>query len=514
MRSMSPRTPITHTDLRISRSKDEFEQEADRIAAQVTSMPGPPAAAVPDAGIVQRKHAHRKDEEEENTPLMPSPKDLHKDLHSAEESHSLEAPPIVHEVVRSPGQPLDAPTRAFFEPRFGHDFSKVRVHADRTATQAARAVSAQAFTYGRHLVFDENSYRPAMQTGRRLLAHELTHTLQQNAGTFAIQRQRQAVDIAAVAAEVEALVRPGNDEAGALNRLKSLDMEDLLKVVEKLYDDADSTDPDEGRRRSFGLLNSDLDPPVAGTSQNPALQGLTERDRARLKSAFDAAPARKLRNPKEDDPGTSPTVSGYRDRSKTSGPARTGDWGEDPGGNTWVAHADPVQGIRTNFATNIPSKLRSSAWLGNNPSNADYVPTLTKRAIGSFHWGTGIHHFAIYFSVADAAADLRERVQQFQTIGSYVRAHLGKNPKDKNNFADYITNMQKVVAVTENDPTSAWTADDTRWASLVEGFKSAEGWREGNTITAANVKTISTNPTDAPIIAYYQNLLGSTPSGT
>jgi hypothetical protein len=481
------------------------------VAAQVTSMPAPTASAVTDAGILQRKHAGRKEEDEERAPLMLS----RKDMRGTEESHSVEAPPIVHEVVRSPGQPLDAATRSFFEPRFGHDFSKVQVHTDRMAMQAARSVSAQAFTCGQHLVFDEGRYRPAIQSGRQLLAHELTHTLQQNAGTFAIQRQRQAVDVAAVAAEVEALVRPGNDEAGALSRLKGLDMEDLLKVVEKIYDDADSTETDEGKRRSFGLLNSDLDPPVAGTSQNTALQGLTERDRARLKSAFDAAPARKLRNPIKDDPGTSPTVSGYRDRSNsTGGPARVGDWGEDPAHNTWVAHADPVQGIRTNFATNIPGKLRSSAWLGNNPSNADYVPTLTKRAIGSFHWGTGIHHFAIYFSVADAAADLRERVRQFQTIGSYIRAHLGANPKDNNSFTDYIANMQKVVAVNENDPTSAWTTDDTRWASLVEGFKSAEGWREGNTITSANVKTISTNPADAPIIAYYQGLLGSTPSGT
>jgi hypothetical protein len=78
------------------------------------------------------------------------------------------------------------------------------------------------------------------------------------------------------------------------------------------------------------------------------------------------------------------------------------------------------------FCYHIPSKLRSSAWLGNNPSNADYVPTLTKRAIGSFHWDTGVHHFAIYFSVGDAADDLRERVRQFQTIGSYVRAISAK----------------------------------------------------------------------------------------
>jgi len=63
------------------------------------------------------------------------------------------APPIVHEVLRSPGRPLDAATRAFMEPRFGHDFSKVRVHADAEAAASARAVNALAYTVGNHVVF-------------------------------------------------------------------------------------------------------------------------------------------------------------------------------------------------------------------------------------------------------------------------------------------------------------------------------------------------------------------------
>src|SRR5215211_6440422 len=62
-------------------------------------------------------------------------------------------PPIVHEVLRTPGQPLDRGTRAFMEPRFGHDFSRVRVHADGKAAEAARAVNALAFTVGRDMVF-------------------------------------------------------------------------------------------------------------------------------------------------------------------------------------------------------------------------------------------------------------------------------------------------------------------------------------------------------------------------
>jgi len=93
-------------------------------------------------------------------------------------------PPIVHEVLRSPGQPLDPPTRAFFEPRFGHDFSKVRVHADAKAAESAQAVNALAYTVGRDLVFGAE-YHPDTSAGKNLLAHELTHAVQQRLGANA-----------------------------------------------------------------------------------------------------------------------------------------------------------------------------------------------------------------------------------------------------------------------------------------------------------------------------------------
>jgi hypothetical protein len=89
-------------------------------------------------------------------------------------------PPIVHDVLRSPGQPLDPATRAFFEPRFGHDFSRVRVHAGEQAAESAGAVNALAFTLGRNIVFGHGQYSPATDQGRMLLAHELTHVLQQD----------------------------------------------------------------------------------------------------------------------------------------------------------------------------------------------------------------------------------------------------------------------------------------------------------------------------------------------
>ncbi len=94
------------------------------------------------------------------------------------------APPIVHDVLRSSGQPLDAATRSFMEPRFGQDFSGVRVHTDGKAAESARVVNALAYTVRRDIVFGAGQYTPGTSIGRRLLAHELTHAAQQGNGVI------------------------------------------------------------------------------------------------------------------------------------------------------------------------------------------------------------------------------------------------------------------------------------------------------------------------------------------
>jgi hypothetical protein len=89
------------------------------------------------------------------------------------------APPIVHEVLRHPGQPLDAPTRASLQPRWAFDFSRVRIHTDAQAAQSARAVDANAYTVGRNIVFGAGQFAPRSHSGRELLHHELMHVVQQ-----------------------------------------------------------------------------------------------------------------------------------------------------------------------------------------------------------------------------------------------------------------------------------------------------------------------------------------------
>ncbi len=107
--------------------------------------------------------------------------------HGAEPST---APSIVHDVLRSPGRRLEPATRAFMEPRFGHDFSQVQVHTDAKAAGSARAVNALAYTVGRDIVFGARQYAPDTTAGKLLLAHELTHVVQQ--GQFGAMAAAQA----------------------------------------------------------------------------------------------------------------------------------------------------------------------------------------------------------------------------------------------------------------------------------------------------------------------------------
>lgn len=91
-------------------------------------------------------------------------------------------PSIVNDALARPGQPLDSATRAFVEPRFGHDFSRVRVHADARAADSASAVNALAYTVGNHVVFGAGQFSPGTASGMNLLAHELAHVTQQGDG--------------------------------------------------------------------------------------------------------------------------------------------------------------------------------------------------------------------------------------------------------------------------------------------------------------------------------------------
>jgi hypothetical protein len=98
------------------------------------------------------------------------------------------APRLVEDALGTPGRPLDASTRAFFEPRLGADLGDVRVHTGTRAAEAARGLGARAFALGSEMAFGPGEYAPASTDGRRVLAHELAHVVQQDAGTPKIRR--------------------------------------------------------------------------------------------------------------------------------------------------------------------------------------------------------------------------------------------------------------------------------------------------------------------------------------
>lgn len=135
---------------------------------KATSTPVLGSAPVQN-GLLQRKCSGCGTFSQDNERKEELEKRLSLQRWSKEGTTQAAIPPVVHEVLRSPGQPLDRGTCEFMEPRFGHDFSKVRVHTDAKAAESARAVNALAYTVGKDVVFGANEYAPGTMGGRRLL---------------------------------------------------------------------------------------------------------------------------------------------------------------------------------------------------------------------------------------------------------------------------------------------------------------------------------------------------------
>jgi hypothetical protein len=184
LRMLSRSAPTIQTKLTVNQPGDQYEQEADRVAEQVMRMPDPAVRQLTSASSgtgakLQRKCACGgsgtdcpcKDKQEEGT-LQRKAQNI---------SAVNEAPPIVHEVLRAPGRPMDAATMHLMERRLAYNFGGVRIHNDAQASESARAVQAFAYTVGNHVVFASGRYNLATRDGSHLLAHELAHVVQQGA---------------------------------------------------------------------------------------------------------------------------------------------------------------------------------------------------------------------------------------------------------------------------------------------------------------------------------------------
>src|SRR5712691_1667786 len=226
--------PAVQMKMEVNKPGDKFEQEADKMADKVVRMPTPPAAAKEEK--LQRQpeeKLQKKDEEKIQKAALPEEKvqkaalpeekiqkaALPEEKVQKKEDDKLQkaqapeeklqrkgsegAPAVggdVQSAIRNKttgGQPLSADVRGHMEPRFNADFGNVRLHSDPESAGLSNQLSARAFTYQNHIFFSRDQYQPGSSEGKHLLAHELTHTIQQG---HAVQRSPQVSTTATPAA--------------------------------------------------------------------------------------------------------------------------------------------------------------------------------------------------------------------------------------------------------------------------------------------------------------------------
>jgi Domain of unknown function (DUF4157)/Lysine-specific metallo-endopeptidase len=185
--------------LQVGAVNDPLEREADQVADRIMQMPAPASVSSSASGeVVRRKCQSCGDEENQKRTVLRKCQSCSEEEEKSKKEEATPdklsrketgrpaavdgpaTPAMAGEVICSPGQPLDPATRAFFEPRFGYDFSRVRIHNDAPASAAAHAVNALAYTVGKDVVFGAAQFAPDTTKGLHLLAHELTHVIQQS----------------------------------------------------------------------------------------------------------------------------------------------------------------------------------------------------------------------------------------------------------------------------------------------------------------------------------------------
>ncbi|PSB22160.1 DUF4157 domain-containing protein [Phormidesmis priestleyi ULC007] len=207
-------TQLIQAKLSVSQPNDAYEQEADRVADTVMRMPNPIVQRQPSeeetiqaapigrvTPLMQRQEEKeepvqmlQRQVEEEKEPVQMLQRQVEEEPIQAKATQSTPAVTSNLETriqtMRGSGQPLPDSTRAFFEPRFGYDLSNVRIHTDSQASEAARQLNAQAFTLRQDVFFNAGRYEPQTSQGKWLLAHELTHTIQQNPGASLVAKRK------------------------------------------------------------------------------------------------------------------------------------------------------------------------------------------------------------------------------------------------------------------------------------------------------------------------------------
>jgi hypothetical protein len=351
------------------------------------------------------------------------------------------APPVVHDVLASPGRPLDPAVRAEMEPRFRHSFADVRVHADGRAAESARAVGAHAYAVGTSVVFGAGRYAPGSAEGRRLIAHELAHVVQQRGASPALQ-PRLEIGAADDPAEREA----DQAAAGAVPHGPRTEGIRLRRVPEE---------------QGFGSLHGDG---ISGGHTVPRHGStLPYREATELATCIRIMGAGSEQYCREEVLGERPPAT-HPARTAAAGTSGT------HAGSRYVVYENEVRVGGTR------------AWRNNNPGNIQ---------AGAFATGEGAigsdGRFAIFPDEQTGSAAivtlLRRPSYQVLTIRGAVFRYA---PPNENNTAGYLATITRVTGLSPD--TQMNTLTDPQLDSVAATIRSVEGWRAGDTFTCASAQ--------------------------
>lgn len=194
--------------LTVNPPDDQYEKEADRVADAVTN--------------VSTSEIQRQEEEEEVETKSTSEKQHQPSAVSEETEADIST-------ARGSGQPLPDSVRNSLEPQLGHDFSQVHIHTDAKANKLSQQLGAEAFTIGNDVFFREGAYQPGSDSGRGLIAHELTHVVQQ--GAARVSRQAAETEGAAADRKEEAKKELKDDVDKLKTKLETEYIKDLLRIA-------------------------------------------------------------------------------------------------------------------------------------------------------------------------------------------------------------------------------------------------------------------------------------------
>lgn len=191
------------SSLKIGAPDDHYEREADRVADSVMSgrQDDPVHAISPGMHLKLSRKVLEPDEvldsvlpaegtSDSEQPEVAEPENLQRSATAEADAVTPQYERTLQQAVHSGGERLPTATRAFMESRFGRDFSAVRLHRDEQASGLAQQVNARAFTVGSDIFFAQSQYQPSSHAGQHLLAHELTHVVQQSDGRLSRQIMR------------------------------------------------------------------------------------------------------------------------------------------------------------------------------------------------------------------------------------------------------------------------------------------------------------------------------------